>query len=79
MGARIGLGLKEETWKWVVEQDWKLSRKAEKGGVRICVCVCVCVCLLGERRGERVEHVEDGCSFRYWRIREAARPSWLVW
>lgn len=42
MGARVGLGLKEETWKWVVEQDWKLSRKAEKEGVRICVCVCVC-------------------------------------
>ena len=54
MGARIGLGLKEETWKWVVEQDWKLSRKAEKGGVRICVCVCVCVFACwgrGEGRG----------------------------
>lgn len=28
---RTGLGLKEEIWKAVVEKNWKLSRKAEKG------------------------------------------------
>lgn len=31
MGARMGLGLKM-MWKGVVEENWKLNQKAEKGG-----------------------------------------------
>lgn len=48
----MGLGLKEEVRKGVVEENWKLSKKAEKRGDED-----VCLCFAGEERGE---HVEDG-------------------